>query len=538
MENKTLRRILKKSLGVSSGQELVTILELFEKGLEDSALRDQHRKLREDLTECLDAVDKAFADADRVLEMRDNALVVNTRELTSLNTEIAERARKQRAVLEQLQAMLRMMNSNHLEGEAAEAAVRAEASDDLPKLLTTVETLVLSHMNSERALRIMFEEGVKISSALNFAALEAQFGHSVRALTLAAVKVRFFFSGHLCNPLEPQAFFSCDEHNRPVQPYDPGRRGDAELTRWLTVDSPKGHGTLAHIRIDFSLELERIEPLLGQIQPLLPNVAATLENIRLLQEEKRKLQMEAELQTARFVQQTLLPTPESSAADLEINGFYRSASECGGDWWTHFRLRDGRHIVLLGDVTGHGTGSAMVCAVVKGYSDSFVGRESLRLAEILGELNLVVLKMGGVANRAMTMAALAIDPVRREVTFANAGHPHPILLRAGAPGASSYLISSGNILGLAPDSAYGEKTIAFAPGDQILLFSDGLTESTNRAQQMYGDRRLRSFLKSLDPARTAAATAHALIADLTEFVAGETQGDDITAVVVKGIFQD
>lgn len=535
MENKTLRRIFKKSLGISSAEELITTLENFENGMGVPELQEQFREFRENIMESLDAIDKAFADTDRVLEMRDHALVVNTKELTTLNTEIAERGRKQRLVLEQLQSMLRMMDSHRLEGAAAEEAVRAEASEDLQKIVATVETLMMSHMNSERSLRIMFEEGVKISSVLNFAELEKQFGSSVRIMTLASVKAAFFFSGRLCNPLEPDAFFTCDERNRPVQQYDPARRGDADLTRWLTVDSPKGHGTLAHIRLDFAMAKDRIDPLMSQFQPLLPNVAATLENIRLLQEEKHKQHMEAELQTARFVQQTLLPSSApKTVAGIEVSGYYQSASECGGDWWTHFQLQDGRHIVLVGDVTGHGTGSAMVCAVVKGYSDSFVGRSDLRLTDILSELNQVVLKMGGAANRAMTMAAMAIDPKKGEIVFANAGHPHPVMVKSSA--APSYLINSGNILGLSSDSAYNEKTIPFAKGDQIILFSDGLTESTNRAQQMYGDRRMRTFLKSVNPALSAAETTKAIISDLADFVEGEAQGDDITTVVVKGLF--
>ncbi|MGZ3721997.1 MAG: PP2C family protein-serine/threonine phosphatase [Bdellovibrionales bacterium] len=532
MNNKTLRRILTKTFGTNSREELSAALTEMGAKISDAEALEKFHGFQENLGNFFDMLDKAVTDLDRVIDIRDRSLAISSQEMVALNKQISEQAREQQSVLDQLQVTLRLLRAGREIGAEAEG-------NDLGVLMQTVSTLVKSQLNSAQDLKTLFEEGLRVSSVMSFKALETQLDISIDKIVGTEVGVKMYFDGQLFGRPEHNEFFSCNDRNEAAEKLDMNSITPSSGTHFQNIHSTKGAGVLALVQLIFS-KGDDSELLLAKIQPLLPNVAATLENVRLLQEEKRKQRMESELQTARFVQQALLPpsAPDVKGTELEISGYYQNASECGGDWWSYFQLADGRHIILVGDVTGHGTGSAMVCAVVKGYCDSFVSRSGLQLSTILEELNRTVYRINREAGRAMTMAAVSIDMKQQKVTFANAGHPHPILIRASERGKPSrpieYLICSGSILGLSPDVTYCEKTFEFQSGDQIMLYSDGLTEYVSRNKMMYGDQRLKRFLAAASTDFSAAELNRAVIRDLREFALGEEPLDDITSVVVKG----
>lgn len=527
MNNKTLRRILVKTLDLRSRDDLVAALAEFESRVAEAEFKQKLNAFSVQLVECFDSLDKAISDLDRVIDIRDRSLSISSKEMIALNEQISAEASRQQAVLDQLRSTLRLLREGH-------ESLEDDSENDLNKLVHTVDELVKSQLNSARDLKAIFEEGLRVAAAMTFSGLELQLQESATRITGCETKVKFYFSSHLFGGDQAGTFYACNEHNLPAERLEMNSGANFQ-----TISSTKGAGILAFVRIDFA-SVKDSPKMLARIQPLLPNVAATLENIRLMHDERRKQRMESELQTARFVQQALLPPASPFIADgsIEISGFYQNASECGGDWWTYTQMADGRHIVLVGDVTGHGSGSAMICAVVKGYCDSFVDRRDLSLATMLKELNIIVFRVGREVGRAMTMAALSIDVIRGEVTFANAGHPHPILIKS--PGGSDsrktqYLINSGQMLGLRGAAEYEERKAAFHIGDQIVLYSDGLTEYISRNKDMYGDQRLRRFLMASKPNVTAAELNRALIMDVRDFALGEAPADDITTVVIKNI---
>lgn len=521
--NKTLRRIISKNLDLTSRDDLVDALNV---KITDSTFREA-------LLDGFEAIDKALTDFDRVLDMRDRSLSVSSREMVTLNQEISEQSKKQQDILGQMQATLRILQ----EGQSGDAAMEER---DLKKLVDTVEQLVKSQLNSSRDLQLLFDQGLAISQTMTFKDLETQVRASISKIAREELKARIFFAGHLFGLSDKLQFYTCDVDNQPDDLFDLHGRDRAKNFQYLNINSPKENTVLAIIRIEFSSE-EQGSALINRIKLLLPNIAATLENIRLMHEEKRKQRLEAELQTARFVQQALLPVANPRVADgsLEISGYYQNASECGGDWWTYFRLNDGRHIVLLGDVTGHGTGSAIVCAVVKGYCDSLVDRKGLTLTDLLSELNRVVFGISRTAGRAMTMVAVALDPTKDEMTYANAGHPQPILVKpltAGSTGRDTgFLVNSGNVLGVSEDVTFVEKKMRFAPGEQLVLYSDGLTERLSRQKDMYGESRLCRVLMKAKAHYGAAELNKEIIRDLQDFAMGHDPIDDITSVVIKNV---
>lgn len=531
MLNKTVRRIFTKNMDMGSREELVEFLRALESASEDEGVRTHLATFRESFGDTVDALDKAFSELERLIELRDRSLSINSREMIALNEEISEQNRKQEAVLDQLQTTLNLLSEGQSSGYAGQR--------DLQELVRTVDNLVKSQLSATRNLKVLFEEGVRISSALTFQTLETQMKSSIERIAGFPLKVTAYFSGQLFGLQEKIQFYSVNAHNEPDEVFDLESDQAAEApAQYLNINSPKADAILGILRLEWpDAKGKSAEALLSRIEPLLPNISATLQNIRLMQEERRKQHLENELKTAQFVQLALLPSPAPFLADsrLEIHGHYQSASECGGDWWCHFQLADGRHVVLVGDVTGHGTGSAIVCAVVKGYCDSFINRSDLTLNTILRELNRVVWNISQSAERAMTMAAVAVNLNRSELTYANAGHPHPLFVGSAATGPREirFLANTGSVLGLSPDAMFIEKQTSFCQGDQLVLYSDGVTERVSRSKDMYGEPRLFNLLKKGKPDLSAAELNREIIRDLQDFARGMEPADDITSVVIK-----
>jgi sigma-B regulation protein RsbU (phosphoserine phosphatase) len=536
--NKTLSRILKKSLGMASREQLTELLLELESQFADPSLQEKRKGFFQDILELIDITDRSFTDLDRAMYLRDSSLAISSREMTSLTEEIQAQSSRQAAILSRLQGTIRLLTQS--EAPSAEVTATSENEEqEMENLVEMVDFLVRTKVDSAKLQKILFEEGVKICSVLSFRNLEVQLRSSVVRLVGPDTEVEIFFSGALFEEKDAIDFYQCNEFNQPLEEQRLSTV-TSEGHHYLTIESPKANGTLAMIQLNFNRKLtpEELHFRVTRISPLIPSVASTLENINLLKEEKKKQHMESELNTIRLVQQTLLPpsSPMIHSRDLEVSGYYQSATECSGDWWTYFHLKDGRHVILVGDVTGHGTGSAMVCGVVKGYCDSFFNRHQITMSEVLTELNAVIHRMAKDSSRAMTMSAIAIDTSLGTATFANAGHPLPILIQgSGNAAVSRHLINSGPILGLQAECSYKEVTFEFKRGDRMVIYSDGLTECTNTQELMYGENRLRRLVKSFDFQLSANELNRAILHDVNKFSMGESFKDDMTTVVVRAV---
>jgi serine phosphatase RsbU (regulator of sigma subunit) len=255
----------------------------------------------------------------------------------------------------------------------------------------------------------------------------------------------------------------------------------------------------------------------------------------LLEETREKATMQKELEVARIIQETLLPP--SGVVDrepLRIFGYFRSATVCGGDFWNVADLEDGRTLVVVGDVTGHGVPSAMISAAAKSSMDTVrnIRGKNLSLTYLLEEMNRTIFAS---AKRkfVMTFFAMAFDATRGELVFSNAGHNFPFLVRKenGKVGIRG-LVARGNRLGDVEDSRYMEQRIAVQGGDLIALYTDGLTEYRNNNGDDYSERRLRRILEqchTLD----AEEVGRTVLRDLSQFAAQAPQEDDVTLVIVK-----
>jgi serine phosphatase RsbU (regulator of sigma subunit) len=253
----------------------------------------------------------------------------------------------------------------------------------------------------------------------------------------------------------------------------------------------------------------------------------------LLAQTAEKARIEQELEVAKTIQETLVPTSDPvDHGVLKFAGFYQPAAQTGGDWWTWSELVGGKVLLVIGDVTGHGVPSAMITAAAKAACDvsRYVYRDDVTVTGLLEIMNYAIYES---AQRRFVMTCFAsiVDPHRRTITYANAGHNFPYLFRAGdGRGEFGSLMIRGNRLGDDRDSRYEAKTTELIPGDVLVWYTDGIVECENMAGEEYGEKRFRASVRRA-AALDSGEMRDAIVADATAFFGDTPRKDDITMIV-------
>ncbi len=256
----------------------------------------------------------------------------------------------------------------------------------------------------------------------------------------------------------------------------------------------------------------------------------------LLRQTAEKATLEKELEVARTIQETLVPPNDTiDRGFVQISGYFQPASQCGGDWWTYHDLANGKVLVVIGDVTGHGVPSAMITAAAKAACDvaRAVTGDDVSCTQLLEIMNRAIFES---AKRKFVMTCFAsiLDPRSRTITYANAGHNFPYLYRIGPDGKGEFgsLMTRGNRLGDLADSRYTSKTTELLPGDVLVWYTDGIVECENEAGEEFGEKRFRSAIRKaavLDPAEMRETVVGASL----QFFGERPRKDDITMVFAR-----
>lgn len=262
--------------------------------------------------------------------------------------------------------------------------------------------------------------------------------------------------------------------------------------------------------------------------------------------EKNAL-LEEELRMAREVQQAWLPRMYPQIADpngphgsaLRFSHYYRPANALSGDFFNVFRISDSKAGVLICDVMGHGVRAALIGALARGFIGQFAPVAS-DPADFLSDLNRELAKTlnyTGIESFASAFYFVA-DMARRELRYANAGHPSPLRVRRDT-GEVDWLRDDGRHqlpLGLMADTAYRTSSCALGDRDSIVLFTDGLYEEENASGEQFGHQRLLDAVS-----RRVAQPCETLLVDLVgesqRFSGHEEFSDDVCLVgmdVVNG----
>ncbi len=256
----------------------------------------------------------------------------------------------------------------------------------------------------------------------------------------------------------------------------------------------------------------------------------------LLRQTAEKATLEKELEVARTIQETLVPPNDTvDRGFVRISGYFQPASQCGGDWWTYHDLKNGKVLVVIGDVTGHGVPSAMITAAAKAACDvaRAVTGDDVSCTQLLEIMNRAIFES---AKRKFVMTCFAsiIDPKTRTITYANAGHNFPYVFRPNAGDGQDFqvLMSRGNRLGDLEESTYQEKTHPLSPGDVLVWYTDGIVECENDRGEEYGEKRFRAAIRRA-AADDPVTMRESVVAAAGQFFGDRPRKDDITMVFAR-----
>ncbi len=258
------------------------------------------------------------------------------------------------------------------------------------------------------------------------------------------------------------------------------------------------------------------------LSALASQAAVLLENTRLSGIEK-------EMGIARQIQASLLPSRPPAVRGAEAAGICVPARDVGGDYYDFVELPGGRLGLLVADVSGHNVGAALMMAVSRASLRAAILRD-LPPDEVLATVN--ALLAGDLARSELFVSVFYAvhDPRRGVLSYANAGHNPPLLLRTGSD-ETQELDAEGILLGVMDSSAFERREVRFSGGDLALLYTDGLTEARNGAGEEFGVERLATVLASVR-GRPVAEIPAALVRAVDRYAAGAAP-DDRTAVVLR-----
>jgi sigma-B regulation protein RsbU (phosphoserine phosphatase) len=241
--------------------------------------------------------------------------------------------------------------------------------------------------------------------------------------------------------------------------------------------------------------------------------------------------VDREMRVVADIQRSLLPARLPHIPTLDLAAFYQTASRAGGDYYDFFPLAHGRWGLLIADVSGHGTPAAVLMAVTHAIAHSHPG-PSVPPGQLLAYVNRhLATRYTAQSDTFVTAFYGVYDPARRELTYARAGHNPPRLKRCGDGAPLSLDGVDGLPLGIFADEDYADVTLVLRPGDQVVFYTDGITEARNPAGELFDLRRLDEVLSGCP--HEANDLLEAVLRALEQFTAGRPADDDRTLLVAR-----
>ena len=315
-------------------------------------------------------------------------------------------------------------------------------------------------------------------------------------------------------------------HYAPDVRQDPYYIGCEESTLSEVAIPLHVEGQLVGVFTASHTELNAFDPCqLRLLQALCSDVAVAVHNARRFrQEQRQREEMTREAREARVIQQALLPKASPAIPGFTVSGLSIPVGAVGGDWYDFIPMEKGRWGLVLADVSGKGTAAALLMSATRGMLRS-LAEAACSPGEVLTKLNRLLVE-DFPAGRFVTMVYAVLDPAKRTLTFANAGHLPPLLMTGSS--ARFLDVERGTPLGLAPCD-FSEVEVELPVGSRLVLYSDGITEAENQADEEYGSARLQEhFLRTND------ASTESLLDDVRSFADGSGLRDDASVILVKG----
>jgi serine phosphatase RsbU (regulator of sigma subunit) len=268
--------------------------------------------------------------------------------------------------------------------------------------------------------------------------------------------------------------------------------------------------------------------------PMLPDglmslvIAFVLVNLIVLLEVADRLSLKNDLEIAREIQKAMLPPGRFRAPGADVAGFSRPANTVGGDFYEILPLGDGRLVAAVGDVAGKGSPASLLMALLLAMMRTLID-ERLEAAELISRLNVQVCRQSP-GNRFITLFYSVLNLATGELTYVNAGHTPPLLLRAD--GAVERLQDGGIALGMFDQSRFQTGRVVLQPDDLLAIYSDGITEAENPKGLPFDELGLETVLTA-ERRNNVAATCAAVVRAVERHTADTRLADDLTLLLLR-----
>jgi sigma-B regulation protein RsbU (phosphoserine phosphatase) len=261
--------------------------------------------------------------------------------------------------------------------------------------------------------------------------------------------------------------------------------------------------------------------------------ASAINAERMRREAEAVRLMRHELDLAREVQRGLLPQDLQPVRGIEYAGVCRPARSVGGDYYDFLELPGDLFSFILGDVSGKGIPAAVLMASIQTLLRSMLMHNPLPVGSVMNELNAAIHRCSS-QQFYTTLFSAVLNAERTKLTYVNAGHIPPMVLRAGPEGRIDRTTQGNLPISILPSTKYTDGTIDIGPGDLILCYSDGISEVFNAAGDMWDDNRIEEALRK-NRDRPVEEIINAVVAAVDEYAAGVDQFDDMTLVAVRAL---
>jgi serine phosphatase RsbU (regulator of sigma subunit) len=245
--------------------------------------------------------------------------------------------------------------------------------------------------------------------------------------------------------------------------------------------------------------------------------------------ERQEQQRTHDLNQAAEIQAQFLPAKPPVHPTIDAAGHNKSCRTVGGDYYDFFEYVNGQMGVVLGDVAGKGMSAAMLMSNLQARVQILAESAPTDLAAMVWRLDQAV-AINSPINRFITLFFAVLDPEGKRMTYCNAGHNAPLLVRKD--GSVERLEPQGTVLGMLPEIGYRHDTCPFEPGDVLAIFSDGVTEAENADEEEYGDQRLAEWLVA-NPSLPACEMVAGILGEIDRFTDGAPAGDDVTVLIAR-----
>ncbi len=432
--------------------------------------------------------------------------------------DVAREAPNSTTVITNLEGVMRAATSSRNEqgfaaGQVA-ALVRAgnelSGNRPLPELFRFILDLAIDAVKGARGILFTLENGELVP--------QANRGEGFRIS--GAVRDRVLDSGSSVLVRDTEADEALRERRSIV---------DQNIRSLMAVPLQTGKSIIGIIYVDSPSILRQFTKDDLNLLTVMANVAAVrIEHTRLAEMERAKQIMARDLEQAAEIQRQYLPAVAPKIAGLDLAGHNAPCRTVGGDYFDFFPYDDGRVAMVLGDVSGKGMPASLLMMGLQARVQA-LAENPTNPADLMARLNRLTCA-NCPENRFITLFFCVLDSRTGELSFCNAGHNPPVIIRAD--GTHKQLEGNCPVIGILPTLEYREQRASLEPGDTLVIYSDGVTEAVDPAHNEFDTDRLAEAVRR-HRHLSAKEIVQAISDSVVEHVGGGPQTDDITIIVAR-----